>query len=518
MSTSSFVAAPLHDVSEVPPANQASGQLVGVEPIDLFATSEPPPLPSGLLPGIIEDFARIQSELMGADPAGLAMAALAVSAAAVTDDVILQPKVWDEEWTESARIWTALIGDPSTKKSPILRTAAKPLMNADAKMFRDWQRQMAEFNALPKEDRSGKEPPQKRKRLEDVTIEAAQDVLKDNPEGLLCLQDELSGWFGGMDKYAGAKGAMKDRSWWLQCYNGGPYAVNRISRGASFVPNASVCVLGGIQPEPIRKVAREAQDDGLLQRLLPIVLRDADVGIDRAPPRQVVREYARLVDALLNRQAPLRRGFGDEPEPAPLRFDDEAQKIRRELEAEHLELARLDAFNRKLGAHFGKYDGIFARLALLFHVIEHAHADTLPGTVTAQTAERARRFLHDFLRPHAVAFYHDVLSVRDGGDQLTAVAAYILAHEREQMTLRDVQRGCNAMRGMSKDDVRDVMGRLEVAGWVTPSEAVRSDSTCWDVNPIVHQRFAQHAARERHRRAEINRKLRSVAGWGTASG
>lgn len=509
-----FYGAPLPDVEPVSaPPEREREQPVEIEPVDLFATSEPPPLPTGMLPSTIEDFARIQGDLMGADPAGLAMAALTVCAAAVTDDVILQPKVWDEEWTESARIWTALIGDPSTKKSPTLRTAAKPLMKADARMFKDWQRQTAEFNALPKEERAGKQPPpQKRKRLEDVTIEAAQDVLKDNPEGLLCLQDELSGWFGSMDKYAGAKGAMKDRGWWLQTFNGGPYAVNRIGRGATFVPNASVCVLGGIQPEPMRKVAREAHDDGLLQRLLPIVLQDADVGQDRAPPQNIAYEYACLVEALWNRQGPQRMGFDNEPEPAPLRFDDGAQQIRRELEAEHLELARLDAFNRKLGAHFGKYDGIFARLALLFHVIEHAHAETLPGTVTVETAERARQFLHGFLRPHAVAFYHDVLSVRDGGDQLTAVASFILAHGRERMTARDVQRGNSTMRGMSKDDVRDVMDRLEVAGWVTPSEAVRSDSTQWDVNPIVHRRFARHAARERQRRTEINFKLRNVAG------
>jgi Protein of unknown function (DUF3987) len=69
------------------------------------------------------------------------------------------------------------------------------------------------------------------------------------------------------------RGAAKDRGFWLQCFHGGPYAVNRISRGAFLIENLSVSLLGGIQPDPIRTVAADTVDDGLLQRLIPIVLR-----------------------------------------------------------------------------------------------------------------------------------------------------------------------------------------------------------------------------------------------------
>ena len=61
-------------------------------PVDLWAKFDPPPLPIGLLPKVIEDFALEQSELIGADPSGLAMAALAVSAAALPDYVKLDRK------------------------------------------------------------------------------------------------------------------------------------------------------------------------------------------------------------------------------------------------------------------------------------------------------------------------------------------------------------------------------------------------------------------------------------------
>jgi hypothetical protein len=71
--------------------------------------------------------------------------------------------------------------------------------------------------------------------LQDTTIEATQDILKDSPNGVLCFQDELSGWFGSMDKYSNARGAAKDRAFWLEAFNGAPYSVHRVGRGSVFI-------------------------------------------------------------------------------------------------------------------------------------------------------------------------------------------------------------------------------------------------------------------------------------------
>jgi len=45
--------------------------------------------------------------------------------------------------------------------------------------------------------------------LQDTTVEAAQEVIKDSPNGVLIFQDELSGWFGAMDKYSNGKGRQR---------------------------------------------------------------------------------------------------------------------------------------------------------------------------------------------------------------------------------------------------------------------------------------------------------------------
>ena len=96
---------------------------------------------------------------------------------------------------------------------------------------------------------------------QDVTIEATQDILQDSPAGILYYSDELSGWFGSMDKYSGVRGSAKDRAFWLESYNGGSYTVDRIQRGTVFVEHLSVSMLGGIQPETICRIAGDSVDD-----------------------------------------------------------------------------------------------------------------------------------------------------------------------------------------------------------------------------------------------------------------
>ena len=135
---------------------------------------------------------------------------------------------------------------------------------------------------------------------------------------MLCIQDELAGWFGAMDMYAG-RGAAKDRGFWLQAFHGGSYALNRIKkRGAAMIENLSVSLLGGIQPDPLRKIADDSVDDGLLQRLIPIVLSQGTIGKD-APTGQAAQRYDELIDRLHERTHP----------GAPLQFNDAALVIRR---------------------------------------------------------------------------------------------------------------------------------------------------------------------------------------------
>lgn len=470
------------------PANDA-------DPVDLWGAFDPPAMPEGLLPPMLEQWARANASMMGCDPAGLAMAALATCAAAIPDEVKLKVKVHDT-WTESARIWVAVVGDPSTKKSPILSAATGPLCRIDTQKMRAWQERVREWDALSADEKKAHpRPAQTRLRIEDATVEAAQQVLEGSPWGVMLLQDELSGLFGAMDKYSGGKGAQADRAFWLRSFNGGEYAVNRVARGAALIPNLSVSMLGGIQPEPLRKIAGDAVDDGLLQRLFPIILRRATMGRDEPMP-PVNARYSDLIEALHTLKAPGWMGSGT------LEFSAGAQAIRRELEARHLELQGLETINRKLAAHIGKYDGLFARLCVIWHCVESVGApDGLPVTVSEQTARRVADFLHRFLLAHAVAFYAGCLGLSDDHDRLTGIAGHILAHRLERVTNRDIARGDRTMRGLKDFEVRPLLEQLEALGWLERVEAPRPSSPPhFAVNPAVHTKFEAKGRAEEQRR------------------
>jgi Protein of unknown function (DUF3987) len=459
------------------------------EPVDLWAKFLPPLLPRGLLPEVIERFAFEQGGSMGGDPAGLAMSALTVCAAAIPDRIELQVKRHDPMWKEAARIWVALIGLPSTKKSPILIQAARPLMRIDHQLWRAYVDARARYDSLSADERKHATPPKQiRARIEDTTIEGAQEVLKDTIDGVLCLQDELSGWFGAMDKYTGNRGSAAHRGFWLQTWNGGAYALNRVNRGPSLIENLSVCVLGGIQPDLIRELAAQTVDDGLLQRILPIVLVSGSAGKDE-PMLDIAARYGDLI-----------RHLHILARPAALHFYDGAQAIRQALEQKHLELMALEAVNKKLAAHIGKYDGMFARLCVTWHCIEH-DGHKLPDAISEDTANRVARFMHEFLLPHAIAFYAGVLNLADDHDRLAAVAGYILARKLGRITNRDVQRGDRTMRRLTKRDTEIVFEQLEALGWVMRMPPTRpTDPPHWHVNERCHQLFENRAKEEAERR------------------
>ena len=473
-------------------------------PVDPWEIRRHPSLPRGLLPDAIEQFAVSQSEIMGVDAGGLAAAALAVCAAAIPDNITLRVKRHDD-WEESARLWVALIGNPSTKKSPIINAATRPLRSIDDELVRRYLDEKRKYDTLDKAGKAEKSPPgQVRVRIEDVTVEAAQEVLRDSRNGVLLIRDELSGWFGSMEKYGSGKGAAADRSFWLQAFNGGSYSVNRVGRGVVAIDNLSVSMLGGIQPEPIRRIAADAADDGLLQRLFPVCLGPSSVGLD-VPPSSAVGEYGGLIRRLHELQRPKQGSMSD----VPLKFDSAGQDLRQQLSERHHEMqASWEILNKKLAAHVGKYDGLFARLCIIFHCVDST-SPRPASVIPYDTAKRAADFLHEFLFPHALAFYQNVLGLSDRHDAVLATAGWILSHQPREITVRDVRRGDRIMREMDVDQAEEVLRKLDAMSWIEPVPSVRRDSVKYTVNPDVYREFDHRAVRERERRERVRELIAS---------
>lgn len=489
-----------------------------LDPIDLFAEFPVPPITRNMLPATIADYAFDQGELVGVDPAMIAIPALVACAATLHDGVQLQVKRHETGWRESARLWCAVVGNPSIKKSPSIAKAISRVRKINADLAEDNKKTLAKhagdmeaFKDAKKEAKktgevvtAPEQPALHRLVVQDTTVEAMSEVLKDNPRGILCLQDELSGWFGSMDAYSGGKAGGKDRAHWLEAYNGGGRTVDRVMRGSINIPNWSVSMIGGIQPDAIRRIAQNMTDDGLMQRFMIVVGRNAKE-YDRQEDTAAHNAYRDLVDHLNAVQ----------PVQTPVTMSEDAHAIREALNQYTADLMEFGTLPGGLISHLGKWSGLFARLTLLFHAIEcHAlHVHPAARQVTGETASRVDLLMRKFLLPHALAYYTDILGAASELEHARGIAAYVLAKTLNVVTKRDLMQHYKPWRGLDDWKRQKIMQVLEDMGWLVPMDDARESrkgAHTWAVVSSIHVKFADKAAHEAEKRARIREEIQAM--------
>jgi hypothetical protein len=329
-------------------------------------------------------------------------------------------------------------------------------------------------------------------------------VLKDNPGGVMLLRDELSGWFGGMDAYAGGKGG-KDAAFWLEAYNGGPMVVHRITRENLLIPNLSVNLLGGIQPSSLARIADKLPDDGLLQRFMVVIAQPVEGdGVDRAPDRASVEGWRHILDWLVTSLPRTQE---------PIRMSDAALTIRSSLSG-HLETLRKSYGHLpRFASHLGKWPALFVRLCLVYHAAERANGcQTIEGEISGATAQQVARLMVDFLFEHT-RFHEDILGDDWTTEHTRWIAGYILARKAKDITLRTIYRASKRFAALSELRKRDVIRCLEHSGWLIPVRQTHSGIPCsfWEVNPRVHELYAEHAGPEADRRSTARELIAAKA-------
>lgn len=489
-------------------------------PMDIFAEYPAPPMRRGMLPAAIENYAFDCGELIGVSPAMAAIPALVACAAALHDGVRIQPKRHETGWTESARLWCAVVGSPSVRKTPAIKRATKRLRKIDmdlhdenARQLADYAQQMEQFKEAKKEARKTGDyvkapdaPAATRMVVEDITVEALSEVLKDNSRGVLCIQDELSGWFGSMDAYNGGKAGGKDRAHWLEAYNGGGRVVDRVMRGTLKIPNWSVSMIGGIQPDAIRRIAQNMTDDGLMQRFM-VVIGTNEREDDRRENTEAHRRFAELVDHL----------YAVTPAQDAVTLSDDAHTVRQAINAYAAELADYPALPGGLRSHLGKWSGLFARLLLIFHAIECAEHRVHPvaAPVAGSTARRVDQLMRRFLLPHALAYYTDVLGASSDLEHARWIAGHILSKKLSTISHRDLMQAYKQWRGMDEWRRQRILQMLEDMGWIMPfaEDGVRTGrrgASTWMVVPAVHQMFIDKARAEAERRDRLRAEITAM--------
>jgi len=484
-----------------------------------------PKFEPSLLPDALRDWVLDEADRMPCPPEFIAAAVIVELGSVIGARCGVKPKARDD-WLIVPNLWGGIVGLPSSKKSPAIGAAMKPLDRLVSDAISEHQTDVSSYEAdkivfdarcdakhtkikkaaadeskgiqmlsdeLQSLKRSAPEVPTiRRYKTNDTTIEKLGELLRENPQGVLVLRDELVGLLASWDR----EGREADRTFFLEAWNGNAgFDTDRIGRGSIFIPNLCTSILGGIQPDKLtvylEQAAHALANDGMLQRFQVLVYPDSVKWEwrDRLPNKDARQAAYKIFDELadLNPEAYGASPADDFHKFRYFHFDDGALATYIEWTGElHRDrLARED--DPLIQQHLAKYDKLFPALALIFHLVECA-ATGGSGSITVDSALRAAAWC-EFLEAHARRCYG---LLADGGlRSAQALADRLRAGKPESgFTARDVRR--NRWRYLTTDDaVRAALEWLEDEGWLrveATSGRGGRPTLRYSVNPKVRNR------------------------------
>lgn len=445
-----------------------------------------PAFPLDVLPRVLRDFVEYLSVSTGGDRSAVAMTALAALSGCMSQEFALKMKR-SGDWYVKPRLWVMLVGDPSSKKSPIMSACVRPVRSWEAVGVKGYQSAYARWKADG--DKSEPEPAKPtRYLLNEVTSEKLGEILSRQDRGVLVEQDELSGWIGAMDKYGGGKGAAADRGFWLGAYNGGPRTIDRLGRGETFVQNLCVAFVGGVQPDRLAEMAN-LTSDGLLQRFLPVMMTRAVYSgeVEDEAPSEAYKELCfRLLQMM----------------PAKLQMDEGARNAAGEFQRFLHDLEGMDGLGKGFCGFAGKLSGIHGSLSLVLHMIEDP--DAVFDAVSERTVRSAERIIREFCIPHGLELYR---SSTDGGDweALRKIASFILTSDKDRFTASDFTAGVRSLRGLTTWEVGQRVSPLVAGGWLYEDENGKG----WEVIKNLREAMSERRAEEAKRKADVMKIIKN---------
>jgi hypothetical protein len=406
------------------------------------------PFPVDALPEPIRGFVNAGARAIGCDPSYVAVPLLTAIGAAVGNTRRL---VMKRGWSAPPILWGAIVGESGTAKTPAFKLVMRPVRERQSRAFKVFEALQQGYEATleawqeaKKGERGEKPQPPTCERfiVSDTTVEALAPILLANPRGLLLARDELAGWIGSFDRYAGKGKTGADSANWLSMFNAENIIVDRKTGTPRtiHVPQAAVCVAGGIQPAILqRALGLEHRESGLAARLLLTcpprrAKRWTEADIDPAAEAGLARLFDRLYE--------LQPAAADDGEPRPVlvRLSPEAKTAWKAYYNAHaVEQADLTG---DLAAAWSKLEEGAARLALVVHFARWAADDPKLASadrvdVASMTAgiALAQWFKHEARRVYAM-----LGETETDRDQRRLVEW--IERKGGAVTAREVQQGC----------------------------------------------------------------------------
>ncbi|MCF6196001.1 MAG: DUF3987 domain-containing protein, partial [Emcibacter sp.] len=410
------------DFQDIPPQNSANDNEGWPEPdLSILATDvPPPPFPVGIFSPLLTDWLLKTAEGRAAPVDYVAGTLLSSAASLIGNTRKVSP--W-QDWSEPCILWIALVGSPSSGKSPAMDPVLDQVKKLEADDIPDYEEMLRQHEAdkleaginranweqnvkiaqeegypipIMPEDALEPDPPQRpRLIIRDATTEALSHALQGQPKGLLMHRDELAGWFASFDRYSGGKGG--DRAYFLECFGGKAFTQDRVKNGATpiTIPHLSVSVIGSIQPDRLQSCLMKGDDDGLSSRFLYIYPQP----VKRRRPRQMANKDT--IERTMRKLHSLKVDMGEDYNPVQrvISLSSEA--------TDYFEIWWQDQGEAcptgKSGGWHGKMGGVALRLSLILTYLEWAsgYNPLEPYEITLDTVQKAIQLIDHYLTPMA---------------------------------------------------------------------------------------------------------------------
>jgi hypothetical protein len=404
---------------------------------------QPELMPEPLRPWLIDVSHRMQTP-----PDFSTVSALVIIGSVIGAGCSIRPKQKDD-WEVIPNVWGACIGRPSVVlKSPSMKEPLQLLERLQAEYGErfEMEKAAAEFDGLAtkamlddvksqlSQKAKGKgndrvvnpgdlqklkadymeltqnSTPQPTRRLfktNETSIQSMTVLQNQNRRGILIFRDELVALLAKWDR----EDCADERAYFLEGWNGnGSYTDCKIGRGITDAKQICISLLGGIQPDLLRRYlyqAMQGNNDGLMQRLQLAVWPDEPKSwelVDTYPNKSDKQRAYDILQALAELDFTQCGAMQGEYDDRPyFRFDDAGQAVFNEwlIELQTIKLKQEE--NPLMVEHFGKFRSLMPSLSLIFHCIDLADGNT-NGPVSAAAARLAAEWCK-YLESHARRVY-----------------------------------------------------------------------------------------------------------------
>ena len=459
-----------------------------------------PPVDTTLWPAQLLRRATEVSNEVGCDVVVPLLAGLSAVSAAADKRITLRI---NPTWAVPPVFWTMTIGEPADKKTPGSRPMFMPLRKlegedkpryeaemlgwigkearyaAQQKAYREWAASPdAEFSGAvpPQVDPIPKQPEPLRLLVNDATSQKLVGMAQNRERGFLIWMDEMNNWLA---KLANGR-STEDRGCWIQCYETGPYTMDRVGAGTIHADNLAASIYGNCQPAVFREHMKDTATDGLLQRFLPVVLNpDKNAMWQKGVPDFLssAADYEQL----------LRRTYSLPVfEYVMTPEGNEAFRTFCKWCLEFRDLERYGCSSASYQTALGKLEGNAGRLILLCHLIQDPHCPF----ISEETVKQGCNLIHRFFLPMLRYTFLEVGQQRDRIGLSIFTHVLQLSGVKETITLgqlRDVARkaGLSELEPWKQEQlIRATMDEMAGMNYV----AMHQDHPrypVWAINPAM---------------------------------